>query len=208
MFTHALILALSMTTGLGSQRGAPPKAFAYDPVQLEAYYRAQHIDTTSPLGANTEQSSANKPGQGPNGAPSYVNISGNFGGVFTVAGVGTQTSQNEVNVVNIITNRALTFTANSFKPLMLGNTSEGAMGTVTYSMALFQGTAAHPGALVAGPVSGTDGRFNGQMLGFNSHQIPANGSMILVLTRTLTMTQKANGACTLIGTGYIGVTIN
>lgn len=139
---------------------------------------------------------------------SYVSISGNFGGVFYVSGFGQGSSQTQTNLVNITTNRALTFSANSFKPLAVGNTSEGTMGNVVYSMALYQGTSAHVGALVSGPVSGTDASFNGQTVALIKAQVPTSGNFVLMISRTLTVTGTATGASTLVGTGLIGVTIN
>ena len=82
------------------------------------------------------------------------------------------------------------------------------MGSVAYSMAIYQGTSSQLGALVAGPVTGTDAAFNGQSIEIGGDHGPINESYVLVITRTLTITGGATGACTLVGTGYIGVTLN
>ncbi len=82
------------------------------------------------------------------------------------------------------------------------------MGSITYSMALYQGTPSHIGSLVSGPVSGTDSGFSGQSLTLVETQIPTDGNLVLVFTRTLNLTEKAMGAYKLVGTGNIGVTIN
>ena len=82
------------------------------------------------------------------------------------------------------------------------------MGSITYSMALYQGTPSRIGNLVSGPVTGTDAGFSGQTLTLGEGQIPGDGNLVLVLTRTLNLTETALGAYKLVGTGNIGVTIN
>lgn len=208
MFTHAILMIATLAAGFGAQRHKPIHVYAYNPVALEEYNKHQaklngaNSETTE---AEAQLKTSRKPGQTP---PSYVNISGNFGGVFYVTGVGSSTSQSQSNLINITSNRSLTFTAISFKPLQLGSSTESAMGTVTYSMALYLGNSGHVGALIAGPVSGTDSGFNGQSVSVNSTQIPAGGTLVLRISRMLSLTGQATGACTLVGTGYIGVTIN
>lgn len=212
MLTHAILIAAALTAGHSSQRPKPVRVLAYNPAALEQFNKEQEsklqkepTQVVPVAETSDEKVPSPKPGLA---GPSYVNISGNFGGVFYVSGVGSSTSQTQTNTVNIITNRALTFSANSFKPLALGNTSEAAMGSISYSMSLFQGNSSHPGVLVAGPIGGIDAGFNGKMLSVNAGQVQANGTMVLVITRTLSLTGQATGATTLVGTGYIGVTIN
>lgn len=207
MLTHALLTVVALTAGLTSQKGRPVHVFAYDPAAYEVFLASQQKKTV-PEGAEPASPEIKVAKKSADRPPSYVYISGNFGGVFYVSGVGGSASQTQSNVIVITTNRALTFSANSFKPLQLGNSSESSMGTVTYSMAMYQGSSSHVGALISGPVSGTDSGFNGQTLVVNSAQIPTGGNLVLVLTRTLNVTGQATGACTLVGTGYIGVTIN
>jgi len=202
-------MVVALANGPGPQRARPVRVFAYDPLAIEALSQAAQSKTMPETPAVAEAQMASKTGRRPGqNAPSYVNISGNFGGVFYVTGIGSATSQSQSNFISITTNRALTFSANSFKPLLLGNSSEGAMGSVTYTMTLYQGTPAHVGALVSGPVSGTDVAFNGQTVAVNLAQIPADGNLVLMISRTLNLTGQATGASTLVGTGNIGVTIN
>jgi len=209
MFIQALVVLVTLAAAHVSQRAKPARIFAYNPAALEQFNEEQRAKLP---GANPAESEAiseakqvRKPGQGP---PSYVNISGNFGGVFYVTGVGGATSQSQSNLVNITTNRGLTFSAISFRPLQLANSPESTRGTVTYTMTLYQGSSSHVGSIVAGPVSGTDAGFNGQSLAIGTAQVPSGGNLVLVINRTLTLTGQATGACTLVGTGYIGVTIN
>jgi len=203
------MMVVMLTGGHGAQRPKPTRVFSYNPLALEEFNKEQRAKLPGEHPESSEPEAQVKPVKKPPSAPaSYVSISGNFGGVFYVTGVGSSMSQTQANFVNISSNRALTFTANSFRPLQLGNASEGAMGTVTYSMAIYQGNSAHVGALIAGPVSGTDAGFNGHTVAVNSAQIPSGGSLVLMISRTLTLTGQATGACTLVGTGYIGVTIN
>jgi len=187
----------------------PQGFFSYNPLALEEFNKEQKAKLNGANPETIEPEAQVKPVKKANLIPpSYVSISGNFGGVFYVTGVGSAMSQTQSNFVNISTNRALAFTANSFRPLQLGSSQEGAMGTVTYTMAIYLGNSAHVGALIAGPVSGTDAGFNGRTLSVNSAQIPSGGNLVLMIGRTLTLTGQATGACTLVGTGYIGVTIN
>jgi hypothetical protein len=209
MLTHAVMMVVMLSGGSGAQRQKPSHVFAYNPLALEEFNKEQQAKLNGEHPEPSETEAQAKTVKKPNQAPaSYVSISGNFGGVFYVTGVGGSTSQTQSNFVNITTNRALTFSAISFRPLQLGGSSENAMGTVTYSMALYQGNSAHVGALIAGPVSGTDASFNGLSVAVNSAQLPSGGSLVLRISRTLTLTGQATGACTLVGTGYIGVTIN
>ncbi len=198
---HFAVLAILMSAHLGAQRPTFSRPFTYQPTQIQAWYRANHIDqldASSPLASKLH----------PMVVPTHVSLSGNFGGIFNVVGIGTSTSQTESSVVSVSTNRSLTFTANSFKPLMVGSTSVSTMGSIMYSMSLYQGTPSHIGSLVSGPVDGSDEAFNGQSLTLLPAQIPGDGNLVLVLTRTLTLTEKALGTYKLVGTGNIGVTIN
>ena len=196
--THFAVLALLLASSHGT-RPIGSRPFTYDATQLQAWYRANHVNTLEPIPTGKANSLL---------GPTHVSVSGNFGGVFNVSGIGTASSQMETNTVAVNTNRSLTFTANSFKPLMVGNTSETVMGSITYSMALYQGTPSHIGSLVSGPVSGVDSGFSGQTLTLGNAQISSDGNYVLVLTRTLNLTEKAMGAYRLVGTGNIGVTIN
>ena len=204
MLAHALLIAGLMTSYSAQKPRPPMRVFQYDPAQVGALLHPE-IKPVAEAAAPATAGAVAKPDSKP---ASYVSISGNFGGVFYVSGVGQGASQTQTNFVNVTTNRALTFSANSFKPLSLGNTSEGAMGSITYSMALFQGTSGHVGTMVAGPVSGTDASFNGQSISLLTNQISGPGNFVLMISRTLTVTGTATGASTLVGTGNIGVTIN
>ena len=199
--TPFAVLAVLMASSHAVQRGGIHRTFVYDPAQIQAWNRTYHVNAF-----DASQGSATK------GRPmqtlTHVSVSGNFGGIFNVIGIGTATSQTESNAISVNTNRPLTFTANSFKPLYAGNSSLASMGSIMYSMALYQGTPTHIGSLVSGPVSGTDAGFSGQSLTLVDAQIPPDGNLVLVLTRTLTLTEKALGAYKLVGTGNIGVTIN
>jgi hypothetical protein len=209
MLAHAIVMIIAFVAGLGAQHPKPVRVFAYDPLALEAFNKEQAAKLS---GENSEAAATEaqvKPSHKPEPNPtSYVSVSGNFGGVFNVNGIGGSTTQTETNWIDVTSNRSLTFTANSFKPLQMGSSDEAVLGTVKYSMALYQGNSAHVGTMLAGPVSGTDGSFNGQSLSLNVAQIPSGGNLVLMISRTLTLTAMATGACTLVGTGNIGVTIN
>ncbi len=208
MLNSTLIFIAAMSISAGAQRARPVHILAYDPVAYQQFLESQRVPKMTEPEKTSSPSSGTATNKPASSQPAYVYISGNFGGVFSVSGVGAGTSQTQSNLVNITTNRALTFWANSFKPLQLSGSSEGAMGSVTYSMALYQGTSSHVGALIAGPVSGTDSGFNGQSVAVNSAQISGGGSLVLLITRTLSLTGQVKGASTFKGTGFIGVTIN
>lgn len=197
-----------MLGGHSSQRVRPGHVFAYNPALESVGESYSQVKRTPPGSTIVGDAGASKAGFKPELSASFVNISGNFGGVFYVSGIGGGTSQTQTNLVNITTNRSLTFSANAFKPLSASQASDTSVGTITYSMAIYQGTSSQLGALVAGPVSGTDSAFNGQSVGVIGNRGPVNENYVLVITRTLSITSAATGACTLVGTGNIGVTIN
>ncbi len=103
---HFAALAILTATSRGAQRPFAQRAFLYDPAQIQAWNRANHINT---LGADA-QSRNKKPSQS---YVTHVSVSGNFGGVFNVTGIGSATSQVESNAIAVNTNRPITFTANS-----------------------------------------------------------------------------------------------
>jgi len=206
MVSHIAKAALMLSMSHGAQHVDSSRVFAYDPSQLQSWYRANHVDLNAV--SETQKAAQGIAVRRHTSAQTQVSISGNFGGVFYVSGVGLGSSQTESNMITVFTNRPLTFSANSFKPLMVGNTSQPGMGSITYSMALFAGTPSHLGALVCGPVSGVDAGFNSQTLTLTSAQVPGDGNLVLVFTRILTVNAGASGAQKLVGTGNISVSIN
>jgi len=198
---HFAIIAVLTGALQAPQRPLAHRMFTYDSAQIQAWDRANHVNQLQHSGTNSQ---AHPSYQG----PTHVNVSGSFGGVFNVSGIGSATSQVSTNLISVNTNRPLTFTANSFKPLMVGNSSESVVGSIMYSMALYQGTPSRLGGLVSGPVTGIDSGFSGQVLSLANAQIPNDGNLVLVFTRTLNLNEKALGAYKLVGTGNIGVTIN
>ena len=201
MLAYALLLAVKIPPTSNSLGIRPENVFAYNLVQAQGGSHGGQLK-------RPPNTIVTPKGEKPIQVPSYVNVSGNFGGVFYVSGVGSGLSQTQTNVVSVTTNRSLTFAANAFKPLTLGPSAESTMGSVAYSMSIYQGTPSRVGALVAGPVSGTDSGFNGQVLTLTTAPSSSPEPYVLVITRTLSLTGQATGACTLVGTGYIGVTIN
>jgi len=133
---------------------------------------------------------------------SYVYINGNFGGVYTVQGIGTATDVVQSNFVEILTNRNLTFTANGFYGI--GAT----IGTIAYTMSILQDYP-NNGTTVAGPISGTDAGFNGGTIALNAlTSLPADGRATLKITRQLTLNQSALGGTTYTASGLIQVGVN
>ena len=117
MFSQAVAVIIALASVQGPKRPIPRHVFVYDPVALEAFNREQQAKLSggAPPNASLQTTPEAKPGKKPTSPPpSYVNISGNFGGVFYVAGVGNGTSQSQTNLINITTNRSVTFSANSF----------------------------------------------------------------------------------------------
>ena len=133
---------------------------------------------------------------------SYVYISGNFGGVYTVQGIGAATDVQQTNLIEIETNRNLSFTANGFYGIFSG------IGTITYTMSLLQDYP-NNGTTVAGPVGGIDATFNGGTVALNVlSELPADGRATLKLTRQLTLTQAALGGHQYLASGLIQVGVN
>jgi hypothetical protein len=133
---------------------------------------------------------------------SYVYISGNFGGVYTVQGIGSGTDVVQTNLIEVRTNRSLTFTATGFFPLIAG------VGSIAYGMSVLQDFP-NNGTVVSGPVGGVDGLFNGQTVGLNAiTSLPPDGRATLKLTRQLTLTQAALGGHEYAAAGLIQVNVN
>ena len=135
---------------------------------------------------------------------SYVYISGNFGGTYTVQGVGAGYDPLlETNQIEVLTNRSLTFTAAGFYGM--GST----VGTIAYTMSLLQDYPTN-GVVLGG--TGTalyDNFFNGATLNLNAiTQLPLDGRVTLQLTRQLTLTQAAQGGHTYSAAGTIQVSVN
>jgi len=133
----------------------------------------------------------------------YVYISGNFGGVYTVSGIGAAQDANTYNNdIEVRTNRSLTFTANGFSGIGAN------IGQINYTLALYQdypsnGVQIGPGAF------GTDAGFNGSTVGVNaSTSLPFDGKATLRLSRNLLLTQAALGGHTYTASGFIQVGVN
>jgi hypothetical protein len=135
---------------------------------------------------------------------SYVYISGNFGGVYTVQGVGAA-YDNAVNVnqVEILTNRSLTFTASGFYGLGPN------VGAIAYTMSLYQDFPSN-GVVLAGTGAALyDNFFNGATVELNATtELPLDGRATLQITRQLQLTQAAQGGHTYTAAGTIQVGVN
>ena len=137
-----------------------------------------------------------------------VSVIGNFGGTFTVNGIGTASSSRSDEYININTNEPLSFTAANFTTLYSGGSQASTAGSISYEMQLYAGTASSVGAALSGPVDGTDSGFNGGNIVLASGAIPSNGNVVLRLSRTLNLTQLAEGNTTYTATGQIVLSIN
>jgi len=137
-----------------------------------------------------------------------VSVIGNFGATFTVRGMGTSNSGRQDEFVDIVTNQPLSFQATSFTTLMLGGSSASAAGSITYEMELYAGTSMSVGAPITSAVSGTDSGFNGAQVVLSGASIPGNGQVVLRLSRTLSLTERAEGATIYTASGTIVLTIN
>jgi hypothetical protein len=134
---------------------------------------------------------------------SYVYISGNFGGVYNVQGIGAGLDVAQTNTIEVRTNRNLTFTAAGFYPM--GAT----IGTIQYTMSLLQDFPT-TGVVIGGTGAALiDNNFNGATVALNaSTELPADGKATLQLTRQLTLTQAALGGQTYSAGGTIQVSVN
>ena len=141
---------------------------------------------------------------------SYVWISGNFSGTYPVRGFGTTSDVQQDNLLEVRTNRALTFTPSAFTTLMNGAVSASTAGSVTYQLGLYKdysSTVAGLGALVKQSAQQVDAAFISPV---NSAltDLPSDGKLTLRLSRTLSLTQIAQGAQSYSATGVVGLTIN
>ena len=135
---------------------------------------------------------------------SYVYISGNFGGVFNVQGIGAGYDPIiESNLIEVRTNRSLTFTAAGFYGI------GSSIGTIAYTMSLLQDYPSNGVVLAGTGVALIDNNFNGATLQLNSQtELPVDGRATLQLTRALTLTQAAVGGQSYTAAGTIQVGVN
>jgi len=132
----------------------------------------------------------------------YVYVSGNFGGVYTVQGIGSAADITQTNDVEVRTNRALSFVASGFYGL------GPAIGQISYGLSIFQDFPSN-GVQVGPTLTATDSGFNGATLYVDpALNLPADGRATLRLTRTLSLTQAATGGKTYTVGGYIAIGVN
>jgi len=132
----------------------------------------------------------------------YVYISGNFGGVYTVQGIGSASDISQTNDVEVRTNRALSFTATGFYGI------GASIGQISYGLSVFQDYPSN-GVQIGPTLTATDAVFNGATLYVNPvTNLPADGKATLRLTRTLSLTQAATGGKTYTAAGFIAVGVN
>ena len=137
-----------------------------------------------------------------------VSVIGNFGATFTVNGMGSSNSGRQDEYINITTNEPLTFQAANFTTLMNGGSSASTVGSISYQMQIYSGNSGLIGSALTSAVTGTDAGFNGAQLVLSGTSIPGNGQVVLRLSRTLTLTQLAEGATTYTASGTLVLTIN
>ena len=132
----------------------------------------------------------------------YIYISGNFGGVYNVTGVGSASDIQYTNDVEVRTNRPLSFVATGFYGIGLS------LGTISYGMSIFQDFPSN-GTQIGPTITGTDAGFNGSTLYVNpAINLPADGRATLRLHRTLSLTQAALGGKSYTAAGYIAIGVN
>jgi hypothetical protein len=136
----------------------------------------------------------------------YVYLSGNLGGTFTINGPGTNTDIERDNDCEVRSNRPLTFTTSAFTVLQTGGASASTAGSVLYGMSVF--TEYPAGSQVGSTQSGTDTAVNGKSVATTMSSLATDGKMTLRLARTLTLTQLAEGATTYTASGTIALAIN
>src|ERR1019366_943831 len=141
-----LLLALAF-----ARAGQRRPVFLFDSTQISVWpgtYTAQptvQYGSRRPSSIGTEQ----------------VNVIGNFGGTFSVSGIGSSSSSRSDGFINITTNRPLTFLAANFTILYAGLSQANTAGNITYEMQLYAGSASSVGSALTGAVGGTDNNFNG-----------------------------------------------
>ena len=135
---------------------------------------------------------------------SYVYISGNFGGVYNVQGIGAGVDPLlQTNQIEVRTNRSLSFTAAGFYGI------GASVGNIAYTMSLLQDYPSNGVVLGGTGVALIDDNFNGATLNLNAvTQLPLDGRATLQLTRQLTLTQAATGGKSYSAAGTIQVGVN
>ena len=131
----------------------------------------------------------------------YVYLSGNFGGVYNVTGIGAGQDVVQAQDIEVRTNRSLTFNASGFYALANN------VGTIDYTMSLFQDYPSN-GTQIGSTVAGTDAGFTGNIALNASTSLPTDGKADLHLTRKLSLTQAALGGHTYSAAGIIAVSVN
>jgi len=134
---------------------------------------------------------------------SYIYISGNFGGVYTVQGAGVGYDIPRYDQVEIVTNRSLTFSASGFYAL------PNNVGTIGYTLSLLQDYPSNGNVIAGSGAALNDANFNGTTLNLNASQnLPADGRATLQLGRTLTLNQAATGSASYQVGGFILLGVN
>lgn len=215
----SVVLALVALTAIApAQSNLTGRVFTYDATTATNGTANYELDNATVTQSATVNNTITAPGvTGANfgvktliNVLSYVWISGNFAATYSVRGFGTSSDVQEDNLLEVRTNRALTFTPSGFSKLLDGVADASAMGSITYQMGLYKdysSTVAGLGALVKQSSAQVDTAFVSSV---NSAMtdLPANGKLTLRLSRSLALTQLAQGTHTYSATGVIGLTIN
>lgn len=139
----------------------------------------------------------------------YVLVSGNFAAENTVRGIGTTTSSQSTNLITIETSVGLVFTTSGFGVIRNGlNVASSTAGTVAYEMTVLSGKVNNLGAIVSGPITGTDSGINAKTLTIANPPGNSKKDFVLRLRRTLTMTQLAKGGEVYTATGTLILSVN
>jgi hypothetical protein len=214
------LAALTCLTGAAlAQSNLTTRVFTYDATQATNGLSTYEVDdaavtATGTAGTDTANSVTGGTVSAANFAvnttihvKTYVYISGNFGGTFTVHGAGSNTDSARNNDVEVRSNRPLTFTTSGFTTLRKSDLSSAAtVGSVAYGLSIYTNFPA--GSQVGTTQSGTDTAFNGKTLSFALSDLASNGKMTLRVARTLTLTQLAAGATDYNATGTVAVAVN
>lgn len=215
-----LLLGATMVTSVAfGQANLTGRVFTYDATQATNGVSTFEVDDSTVYsngtsGTDTANSVSSATASGASFAANttihvktYVYLSGNFGGTFTIHGAGSTTDVQRDNDIEVRSNRPLTFTTSGFTTLRKSDLSSAAtVGSVAYGLGIYANYPA--GSQIGSSSTGTDTGFNGKTLSFALSDLATNGKMTLRLSRTLALTQLAAGTVDYNATGTIAVAVN
>ena len=208
-----------LTTAVFAQSNLTTRVFTYDATQATNGVSTYEVDDSTVTGVGTAGTDTSNDVTGATASAAnfavntvihvktYVYLTGNFGGTYTIHGAGSNTDVSQTNDLEVRSNRPLSFSASGFTTLRNTDLSSAAgAGSVAYSLSAYTGFPA--GSQIGSTQTGTDTAFNGSSVGFALSDLATNGKVTFRIRRVLSLTQLAAGNTDYNATGTIAIAVN